>query len=358
MTVVERTRKDGSTAYKVKVWSPAEEREVWVGTFDTERDALNAEKDAHDAARTGNKIVPTRVSSPTLSEVVKSWKESPNYVRAKASTQADYDGAAKKISAARIGSLKIGEIGEDEITAFEKTLRTAPHHADNTVRKAIIRLKQILRWARRRGMDVRQEALDYSPPRAPRVPHSHSPINEEWLPIILAKVDPMYRVLILLVCGSGLRRNEVLALKFQDLHWNDGAPIIKCQYALNNGELVKPKTSWSVRDVPIAVDLYQLVQAYASSRPGRRTDFIFVTPEKGRPWTDTYFSRVFRDQIRKAGFSKHAGDTQVRLHMFRHFYAALCLREGMNVMELSRNLGHHDPGFTLSVYGHLLPSNS
>jgi len=38
----------------------------------------------------------------------------------------------------------------------------------------------------------------------------------------------------------------------------------------------------------------------------------------------------------------------------RHTYATLALQNGADVLTVSRALGHHDPGFTLREYGHVL----
>jgi len=44
-------------------------------------------------------------------------------------------------------------------------------------------------------------------------------------------------------------------------------------------------------------------------------------------------------------------------HALRHSYASLQLASGVNVLQLSRVLGHHSAAFTLSVYTHLLPGD-
>src|SRR5687768_17449041 len=44
------------------------------------------------------------------------------------------------------------------------------------------------------------------------------------------------------------------------------------------------------------------------------------------------------------------------MHALRHFYASVLLDAGENVKALSAYLGHNDPGFTLRVYTHLMPS--
>jgi integrase len=45
------------------------------------------------------------------------------------------------------------------------------------------------------------------------------------------------------------------------------------------------------------------------------------------------------------------------MHALRHFYASVLLDAGENVKALSSYLGHSDPGFTLRVYTHLMPSS-
>ncbi|ALM42037.1 integrase [Streptomyces sp. FR-008] len=45
------------------------------------------------------------------------------------------------------------------------------------------------------------------------------------------------------------------------------------------------------------------------------------------------------------------------MHALRHFYASALLDAGENIKALSAYLGHTDPGFTLRIYTHLLPSS-
>ncbi|MET4641633.1 tyrosine-type recombinase/integrase [Streptomyces sp. NPDC006539] len=45
------------------------------------------------------------------------------------------------------------------------------------------------------------------------------------------------------------------------------------------------------------------------------------------------------------------------MHALRHFYASVLLDAGENIKALSNYLGHTDPGFTLRVYTHLMPSS-
>ena len=50
-------------------------------------------------------------------------------------------------------------------------------------------------------------------------------------------------------------------------------------------------------------------------------------------------------------------DRKTGMHALRHHYASVTLHDRVNIKELAEYLGHHDPGFTLRLYTHLLPSS-
>lgn len=45
------------------------------------------------------------------------------------------------------------------------------------------------------------------------------------------------------------------------------------------------------------------------------------------------------------------------MHALRHFYASVLLDAGESIKALSEYPDHHDPGFTLRAYTHLMPSS-
>ena len=48
-----------------------------------------------------------------------------------------------------------------------------------------------------------------------------------------------------------------------------------------------------------------------------------------------------------------AGIVDVKFHALRHTYASALIKGGVDVVTVSRRLGHHSPTFTLRVYAHL-----
>jgi integrase len=55
------------------------------------------------------------------------------------------------------------------------------------------------------------------------------------------------------------------------------------------------------------------------------------------------------------GALKKVAPRRVRFHALRHTYATLRVAKGDNIVDISNQLGHHDPGFTLKAYAHWLP---
>jgi integrase len=58
----------------------------------------------------------------------------------------------------------------------------------------------------------------------------------------------------------------------------------------------------------------------------------------------------FRDAVKRAGLQAPG---RLSLHSLRHGFASLLIAEGMNVVFVSRQLGHANPNVTLSTYAHL-----
>jgi len=54
---------------------------------------------------------------------------------------------------------------------------------------------------------------------------------------------------------------------------------------------------------------------------------------------------------------EEVGAPWAAFHAFRHTFASIHLREGTNLLQLSRALGHHSAALTLSRYTHLLPGD-
>ncbi len=59
----------------------------------------------------------------------------------------------------------------------------------------------------------------------------------------------------------------------------------------------------------------------------------------------------FRATLKRSGITTAGG--RLTLHSLRHGFASLLIARGLNVVFVSRQLGHSNPSITLKVYAHL-----
>ena len=152
---------------------------------------------------------------------------------------------------------------------------------------------------------------------------------------------PMY-----LELTTGLRRGELLALRWEDLDVQNRTLSINKSVARQDGKLVisTPKTPNSIRTVLLPEDTVKLLVEEHERHPAN--SYLFPSPRTGETWDPDGFRRL-HDRI-----IKEIGAEHVRFHDMRHTFATLSLKSGVDVRTLSETLGHFSAGFTRSTYVH------
>jgi len=81
---------------------------------------------------------------------------------------------------------------------------------------------------------------------------------------------------------------------------------------------------------------------------------VFTTRER-RPLNRNYINtHVWKKALRAAGVDPSRING---MHALRHYYASALLETGVSIRAVSEYLGHADPGFTLRIYAHLMPTS-
>ena len=171
-------------------------------------------------------------------------------------------------------------------------------------------------------------------------------------------------------CGSGLglRQGEAFGLRPGAVDFLRRSVHVNRQVLRVNGRLwlAAPKEGRD-RDVPlprpVALALAAHIEKFPPSavtlpwnEPGSRrhgepvTEDLMFTTWQGEAINSATFGGPWRSARGRAGISDGG------MHALRHYYASVLLAGGVDIRALSEYLGHHDPGFTLRVYAHLMPS--
>lgn len=274
------------------------------------------------------------------------------------------------VSAADIQAYYARALGSGRLDGRGGLSPSTVHHHHRVLRCA---LERALRW----GHLARNPALMVDPPVRP--PAEIRILDEEELAGLLRGLEGRNVYLpTVIAAGSGMRRGEVLGLRWGDLDLERG--LLRVARSLSQTkeglQFRPPKTGRGRRQIHLPGFVTDALRAHrrkvaeakvARARPrGARgrgpsangktlhapgtRDQLVITLQDGRPWPPDSFSAEFTRQL---GF---AGLPRIRFHDLRHSHASLLLRLGVHPKVVSERLGHTTVGFTLDTYSHLLPS--
>lgn len=164
---------------------------------------------------------------------------------------------------------------------------------------------------------------------------------------------------IMVAVTTGLRRGELLALRWRDVDLEGGRLFVTRTVEEVKGELrfKEPKTEKSRRQIrlsPITVDALRLQRKQQAERrllfgpDYQDNDLVFDAPA-GEPWPPMRFSGVYRGLVKRAGL-------RLRFHDLRHSHATQLLAQGIHPKIVSERLGHSTIALTLDTYSHVLPT--
>jgi integrase len=146
-----------------------------------------------------------------------------------------------------------------------------------------------------------------------------------------------------------LRIGEALGLTWADIEHE--ADLIRVHRQLSRHRDHAPlKTDAGRREVILAPALAKsLRERWLASRYKAPRDFVFRnTLGRGLDYRDA--GEAFRQAVKRAGLQAPG---KLTLHSLRHGFASLLIAYGLNVVYVSRQLGHANPSITLEVYAHL-----
>ena len=247
------------------------------------------------------------------------------------------------------------KISSVDIQAFLSDLRISRHFAAQTVHHHYRTLNMIFSYAYKLEVLV-ENPMDKIP--APKL--NRKPIDaftQEQAKDFLQAVNdcPLdFRCMLYLFLTTGIRRAELLGLKWRNL--DDTAGIIHIErnitYTTESGTVVgTPKTQRSIRSLPVLPHVLHLLQALKTQQqkanPGRSLDSGFIFHGKAGVEAPRNPDAVTR-RVKRFMMQNNLPDMSP--HDLRHSCATLLLQSGADIKSVQDILGHTNANTTLNFY--------
>ena len=241
------------------------------------------------------------------------------------------------IDKTEVGLMEISDLDASDMIALLKPLLIR-----GCTRQAQL-LQGLVSAARRSA--VKKRRLDWSP--MDEIDHvKHRSKVTPWLTIDQARQllassaeseDPYYVAWLLMLC-CGLRRGEMLALRWSDIDFSGGILHIQRQRIQIDGQILVtcPKSSSSVRDIPLDDTLLAILRLHV---------------HQGDDILGGVTRKMFADALDRA--LERAQLPRVTLHGLRHTMAAVAAEDGVAVKVLQSLMGHAHYQTTADIYAHV-----
>lgn len=302
-------------------------------------------------------------SAVTVAAYAQHWLTVISPSRTSGKTRERYGELIRTHITPRIGSVELQKLDGSRIDAFYTHLAKAGRVdgkgalSPQTCRHIHRLLGQILSSA------VKAGKLRTSPmaavQTAPKVKRADiQMLDDDELAALFASLEgkPLYMP-VLLAASTGLRRSEVLGLRWSDINMDKATLAVAQVVELVGWEvtLKEPKTDYSRRTLILPAQLVEQLKAHRKAQAEHclklgcsRFDLVFPTWD-GKLLNPNNFSKQFADAAAAAKLP------HITFHGLRHTHLTHLLRSGVPVHVVSARAGHSNPTVTLNVYAHLLP---
>ncbi|MGA8847488.1 MAG: site-specific integrase, partial [Nocardioides sp.] len=160
-------------------------------------------------------------------------------------------------------------------------------------------------------------------------------------------LDERWRVIPLVLAGSGLRIGELLGLRVHDVDYLRREIRVERQ-RLQSGEIAPLKSQSSRRKVPVGKVVMEALAAHLTEFPG--TDDALFVNEFSEPLEYRRWKRLWSD-------AASAAKVSATTHDLRHFAASALISGGASVKQVQTFLGHASAVITLRTYAHMFPGD-
>lgn len=327
--VMYRERPDGSRQYLI--WYQGTDGR---GRFENvpggERDAVKARARIVDRINHGHKVAPTRIKMDAYS---RTWLEGLDH---KPQTIRTYGWAIEKHIIPQLGRYRVSEMDVHRVARFISQMKKEGYKAW-TINNALTPLRLILKRAMRDGfIPVDPFPLLERSERPKGDQKEMSILDTDEIQTFLGAATDWYRPLLSTAIFTGMRRGELLNLKWEDVDLDAG--IIKVQDS---------KTRAGIREVILFPALEKILRRHKLAQH-QGAVYVFETHERRQMRGDVVLKSAMKATLKRSGIKK-----EMRFHDLRHTYASILIHQGQTDQFICEQIGHSSSAVTRRVYGHL-----
>ena len=299
----------------------------------------------------------TKAGKYTVGEWMEVWFQDYAKIKVRPSSHQTYQGYIHNHIRPNIGDIPLEKLTSLDLQKFYKKLLVqgrvdrveAKGQPKGLSAKTVRNIHQILSSALKLAQEQRLILTNPAEGCAlPRVEH------QEMKTLTTVQLASFFREaresgvfeLYYLELATGLRRGELLGLKWEDIDLERGDLRVRRQVSRINGEVVEAplKMKNAYRTLPLAEDTVSVLKE--QRKKVGNSPWVFPSPNGGPISPDSVLHMLHR-------VLKRAGLPKVRFHDLRHTFATLALQNGVDVKTVSGMLGHFSAGFTLDTYAHI-----
>jgi integrase len=307
----------------------------------------------------GVHVDPTKM---TLAEYLRHWLTANIERRVATRTAHRHGGIVEKNIIPKLGNVPMRKLTAVHIEAFEAELQREGRVdrkgglSAQTVKHIHRTLSQALRHAVHQNVLVKNPAEAVQPPRPEDREIVILPKHEIGILLRAAKSIPLY-VLVLVGLTTGMRRGELLGLRWSDIDLDGG--LLTVNQALEQitkkrgGSTFKPpKNKGSRRTITLPDVTITTLRQHRVTQAEQRLRMGLAAADRSHVFAqpDGSLTTAFRKPV------KAPGVTPITLHGLRHTHISHLLMDGVHVKVVSERAGHSTVAFTLSRYAAYIPN--
>lgn len=211
--------------------------------------------------------------------------------------------------------------------------------------KVLINLRSIFKAAQENGLIVRSPVSSMLKPGGKKTQEKTALTPQECEKLIERVRNPRAKTFLLIALNTGMRRGEILALKWDDVDFEKKLIHVRRNAVLMRGGTKlsdELKTKAGRRDIPLT----ETLEAHLLAEKKRTHSQYILAMQNHQPMTDSSYKSMWR-LIERELPEKH-----VTAHILRHTYITRLFEAGLDIKEIQYLAGHSSVDMTLRVYTH------